>query len=194
MSQQELPKDLIDYIETNGEHVILNENNSPVQNTKEIQEKLEKQLDIMNNTLAYDTYNPIPGTATYTPSVDTDKLKDSTKALMAEAAFSKLRRENKKPIDEQVKEYYINAVINQQKTAYLEKYGYIMSGNVLRKTKRMVLKKYESGKLRPSQKEYDDIVDYLNSPLNDADNKKVNPMNTANTGVSQQMSSLISSI
>lgn len=191
MSQQELPKDLIDYIETNGEHINLNDS-SVIENNKEVQDKLTEQLDIMSNSLAYDTYNPIPGTTTYTTSVNTDKLKDSTKDLIAEAAFSKMRRENKKPIDEQVKDYYINAVINQQKTAYLEKYGYIMSGDVLRKTKRMVLKKYESGKLRPSKKEYDDIVDYLNSPLNDEENKKVNPMN--NTGVSQQMNSLISSI
>lgn len=192
----ELSEDLIDYIKTNGE--ILNNtdssNNINIHQQEKYKQAITEKLDQMNNTLAYDIDTPIPGTETKVNLVDPKKIKKTTDKLMADAAMAKLRRQNKKPIEERAKEYYINAVINQQKTAYLEKYGFAMTGDLLRKTKRMIIRKYNSGKLRPNEKEYNDIVDFLNSPLNDPDNKKANPMNTANTGVSQQLGSLISSI
>ena len=68
-----------------------------------------------------------------------------------------------------------------------------MSGKKLRNLKRIVTMKYNTGKIKPTPKEYDDIITYLNSPLNDPDNKKVNPMKS-DKSTGQQIGNLLSKI
>lgn len=198
MESPQLSQDLIDFIKNNSDKSLTE---MKAVSTEKLQNTTQKNT-MQTSHLSYDTNSPIPGQKMIienTPAnISNNTLKkEAGKTLIATAANHKLKKEiaaeKRRPIEERVKEFYINQIINHQKNDFFVNNGYNMSGKKLRNLKRIVTMKYNMGKIKPTAKEYDDIITYLNSPLNDPDNKKVNPMKS-DKSTGQQIGNLLSKI
>lgn len=210
MPQNTISPELLDLLEKHGE---VFEDNQLCANTEEIQKNIMNKVEDVTSqfntapTFAYGSgmSTPLPGKQTNISDISYKEKNNKTLKEAAEdelrvaKAMAKLKKEkeleNSKPMQQRVREYYVEQYIKQQKQMYFEKHGFELPSKTIRTLKRDMERKLANGRVRINDKMYADIVDFLNSPLNDPTApENVNKLVGAkNNGTAQNLTSLMSS-
>jgi hypothetical protein len=141
-----------------------------------------------------------------TPGQPFDSIKDeqslaelkekASLELLSTVATNKVKEqqalEKKRPMEERIKDYFIKASISSSKTYYLEKNGFVMSGQQERKLRRQLEHNYGKPGYKPTPEQREQIIAYLNMPSSEKQNAQETHRNNRST--SQSINSLMSMI
>lgn len=163
-----------------------------------ITNQIDKQMNEFNPL--YDDNTPIPGADFEVEKTYSGKtLKEEAESeLIAGAAIRKARAERaaelKRPLEERIKETYIDACMRQISNEFFDKHGRSMSGSEKRMMRRKIEQGYGKKKTyTPNRKQREDIIDYLNMPSSDTSNQRKEAQPTQMSSA-RAVSSLLSSI
>jgi hypothetical protein len=131
--------------------VVQEEHVSPL--TDDMINRIDKEFDVM------------PGQAV-TPNTDIDFKKEANNKILMQAAFDKVKKERdeflKKSENEKIRQYVIHHTIQHNEHDYRMKYGYEMSGKQKRTLRKLVERKYDSGKIKLKPEERMNILAEIN--------------------------------
>lgn len=162
-----------------------NLNNVIINNANE-SNKLIKNIE--NSNMQNDTL--LPGSSVGIELEDNNTLKENAMDnLIQAAANKKLKKEMEGKLNNRIKEYVINSIIEANKREFYETNGYLLAGRELRRTIRSINTKWEKGKIKITPKQKQEIIDYLNLPSSNQSSDEVKNTNN-NTPVA--VSSVIS--
>lgn len=137
-----------------------NLNNAIINNANE-SDKLIKNIE--KNNMQNDTL--LPGSSIGIELEDNTTLKENAMDnLIQAAANKKLKKEMEGKLNDRIKEYVINSIIDANKREFYETNGYSLAGKELRRTIRSINTKWEKGKIKITPKQRQEIIDYLNLP------------------------------
>jgi hypothetical protein len=100
--------------------------------------------------------------------------------------------EKKRPLEDRIKDYYIKASISSSKTYYLEKNGFVMTGQQERKLRRQLEHNYGKPGYKPTAEQREQIISYLNMPS--SEKQKAQETQRNNRSTAQSINSLMSMI
>lgn len=162
-----------------------NLNNVIINNANE-SDKLIKNIE--NSNMQNDTL--LPGSSIGIELEDNNTLKENAMDnLIQAAANKKLKKEMENKLNDRIKEYVINSIIDANKREFYETNGYSLAGRELRRTIRSINTKWEKGKIKITPKQKQEIIDYLNLPSsNQTSNEVKNTNNDTPVAVSSVMS------
>lgn len=145
------------------------------QNLNHIHAALTGQNEPMpaTNMLYDDSKTPMPGQPTpiVMEHMDFSDLKKSGEnKLIANAASEKLKRERQRPLEVRLREFTIKSLHDEQKRQFFANHGYQMSGKQRRTLLRRLTAAYDKGRVITTQKQREDLIATMESPLNNIDN------------------------
>lgn len=128
---------------------------------------------MIQDMLYDDGKTPMPGQPTpiVTEHMDFSDLKKSGEnKLIANAASEKLKRERQRPLEVRLREFTIKSLYDEQKRQFFANHGYQMSGKQRRTLLRRLTAAYDKGQVITTQKQREDLIAAMESPLNNMDN------------------------
>lgn len=142
--------------------------NKVIINNANESDKLIKNIE--NSNMQNDTL--LPGSSVGIELEDNNTLKENAMDnLIQAAANKKLKKEMENKLNDRIKEYVINSIIDANKREFYETNGYSLAGRELRRTIRSINTKWEKGKIKITPKQKQEIIDYLNLPSSEVSNK-----------------------
>lgn len=192
-----------DFIKYIKEHNITDDNISAISNTETVRDNITNQINKKMNefTPLYNDNTPIPGESFDVERIHTNKtLKDEAEQeLIAGAAIRKVREERnaemKRPLEERIKETYIEGCMQALTDESYEKRGHALSGSERRSYRKKIERSYgKKPQFTPTREQREKIIDYLNMPSSEKskDKKEVQP--TSGLSSAKAVSTLLSSI
>lgn len=155
-------------------------------NNIENSEKLIKNIE--RNNMQNDTL--LPGSSVSIELEDNNTLKENAMDnLIQVAANKKLKKEMESKLNDRIKEYVINSILDANKREFYDTNGYSLAGRELRRTIRSINTKWEKGKIKITPKQRQEIIDYLNLP---SSNQTSNEVKNSNNDTPVAVSSVIS--
>ena len=137
-------------------------------NNIENSEKLIKNIE--RNNMQNDTL--LPGSSVSIELEDNNTLKENAMDnLIQVAANKKLKKEMESKLNDRIKEYVINSILDANKREFYDTNGYSLAGRELRRTIRSINTKWEKGKIKITPKQKQEIIDYLNLPSSEVSDK-----------------------
>lgn len=137
-------------------------------NNTENSEKLIKNIE--RNNMQNDTL--LPGSSVSIELEDNNTLKENAMDnLIQVAANKKLKKEMESKLNDRIKEYVINSILDANKREFYDTNGYSLAGRELRRTIRSINTKWEKGKIKITPKQRQEIIDYLNLPSSEVSDK-----------------------
>lgn len=113
----------------------------------------ESILSKLSNTYAYDSNIPIPGETINDEKImsNINDINENTalSSLIANAAMIKAKKEKNTVTKEQLnklKEDFCKQLLQQQEDEYYNKHGFIMNGQLKRRTRKIIEKNFDKGK------------------------------------------------
>lgn len=126
--------------------------------------------NIEKNNMNNDTL--MPGASVNIELEDNNTLKENAMDnLIQVAANKKLKKEMESKLNDRIKEYVINSILDANKREFYDTNGYSLAGKELRRTIRSINTKWEKGKIKITPKQKQEIIDYLNLPSSEVSDK-----------------------
>lgn len=126
--------------------------------------------NIEKNNMNNDTL--MPGASVNIELEDNNTLKkNAMDNLIQVAANKKLKKEMESKLNDRIKEYVINSILDANKREFYDTNGYSLAGRELRRTIRSINTKWEKGKIKITPKQKQEIIDYLNLPSSEVSDK-----------------------
>jgi len=126
--------------------------------------------NIEKNNMNNDTL--MPGASVNIELEDNNTLKENAMDnLIQVAANKKLKKEMESKLNDRIKEYVINSILDANKREFYDTNGYSLAGRELRRTIRSINTKWEKGKIKITPKQKQEIIDYLNLPSSEVSDK-----------------------
>lgn len=187
----------IEFIEKHGTPVTSEDDVLSSEQTETIKNTLEELIMIEENNCPMPGQKVDPVQIAKTP--DYTQYKEAATSEMLKALADKKMKaqkeaEAKRPMAERIKDYFIKASLSVSKTHYLEQNGYSMSAQQVRTLRRKLERNYGKPGYRPTPKQEQEIIDYLNMPSQNVSENQNNPYKATDHSVSQNVSSLMSMI
>lgn len=144
--------------------------------------------NIEKNNMNNDTL--MPGASVNIELEDNNTLKENAMDnLIQVAANKKLKKEMESKLNDRIKEYVINSILDANKREFYDTNGYSLAGRELRRTIRSINTKWEKGKIKITPKQRQEIIDYLNLP---SSNQTSNEVKNSNNDTPVAVSSVLS--
>lgn len=199
MQQPHYSQEFEQYIQEHNEpnvHAYSEQKNQTIRQT--LTNQIDKQMNEFNPI--YDNNTPIPGEDFEVEKVYSGQsLKEEAETgLIAGAALRKARKEReaeeKRPMEERIKEAYIEGCLQALTDESYRKRGYALSGPEKRNYRKQIERNYgKKPAYTPTKEQREKLIDYINMPSSEKNqNKEVQP--TTGLSTANAVSSLLSSI